>query len=361
MNFAYDSLSGNVNFVSGPEKNCGKTTFMVAALTAWRQQHPGQSPALMTVGYDGETRDLLSGVRKPAVPVCAGDYFITTEHFLRASGCAAEIIDLVPGSTALGRCCMARAQRDGMAALVGPEGNSAVAAAIGLLRGSCPDRTIMVDGAINRITQLASVPDARLIYVLRVDRSSLNRSLERLQRLSLLLRLPLGEAVSAAGADPMGRETVSAAGADPRGGEEVSAAGADPRSGEAVSAMGSDPMGRETVSAAGSDPEVLYLPGALTLETLQTLPVRCRALMVDDFTKIFLGAAELRSLLRTHQLYVRNAISCSGIVVITRGLGDSELDSRLDDEYLRSLISYNPHRQVLLPSDAGIGSIKWSL
>ncbi|MBU0934564.1 MAG: hypothetical protein KKI09_01480 [Spirochaetes bacterium] len=340
MNFAYDSLSGNVNFVSGPEKNCGKTSFMVAALTAWRKQHPGQSPALMTVGYDGETRDLLSGVRKPAVPVCAGDYFITTERFLRSSGCAAEIIDVVPGSTALGRCCMARAQRDGMAALVGPEGNSAVAAAIGLLRENCPDRTIMVDGAINRITQLASVPDARLIYVLRVDRSSLNRSLERLQRLSLLLRLSLVDSV--------------AMGSDPRGGKAVSGAGSDPRGGEAVSVRGADPGCAEPVSGAEAAPEALYLPGALTLETLQTLPIRCRALLVDDFTKIFLGAAELRSFLRTRQLYVRNAIRCSGIVVITRGLTDSELDDRIDDAYLRGLISYNLHRQDQLQPDAGI-------
>jgi len=354
MNFAYDSLSGNVNFVSGPEKNCGKTSFMVAALTAWRKQHPEQNPALMTVGYDGETRDLLSGVRKPAVPVCAGDFFITTERFLRSSGCAAEIVDVVPGSTALGRCCMARAQRDGMAALVGPEGNSAVAAAIGLLRENCPDRTIMVDGAINRITQLASVPDARLIYVLRVDRSSLNRSLERLQRLSLLLRLPLADSVSAMGSDPRGGEAVSGAGSDPQGGKAVSGMGSDPRGGEAVSVRGADPGCAEPVSGAEAAPEALYLPGALTLETLQTLPIRCRALLVDDFTKIFLGAAELRSFLRTRQLYVRNAIRCSGIVVITRGLTDSELDDRIDDAYLRGLISYNLHRQDQLQPDAGI-------
>jgi len=84
---------GRVTFVTGAEKHCGKTTFMnraaqLARRGAAAEGRPG--PALLTVGYDGEARDFLSGARKPAVPVAAGDIIVTTERF--AKPCCPEIL-----------------------------------------------------------------------------------------------------------------------------------------------------------------------------------------------------------------------------------------------------------------------------
>jgi|GEM_PF-4358029 len=65
-----EDFLGRVTFVTGPEKHCGKTTFMNRAAEIARRGAraaglPG--PALLTVGYDGEARDFLSGARKPAL------------------------------------------------------------------------------------------------------------------------------------------------------------------------------------------------------------------------------------------------------------------------------------------------------
>jgi len=284
------NLAGQLVFISGPEKNCGKTTTMLALAADLRRSDPDRPLALLTVGYDGEARDLLSGARKPGVSVAKCDYFVTTERFLRTAGLCAEIVDTVPGGNALGRCCIARAGRSGLVALVGPEGNSAVALALERLRELAPNATILVDGAINRITQLSGIADAKLVYVLRVEPSSLERSLDRLRRLSLLLQLPL--------ADP----------------------------------------------AESPGPTAIYLNGALTTESRQSLPPR-EPVLVDDFTKIFLDLAELRSLLRERRLYVRSAVHCAAVVAITRGLDDILFKNRLADAFLDKYLLFNPYRQ----------------
>jgi hypothetical protein len=151
----------------------------------------------MTVGYDGEARDFLTGVRKPAVPVCCGDVFVTAERFLRQSGTCPEILDVAPGVGALGRLCIARASRDGVVALVGPEGNKAVAWILEtLVDGGLAD-TVLVDGAINRITQAASRKAARFVYVLRVDRAGLRRAWTGFAASVALMALPVAGPVVA--------------------------------------------------------------------------------------------------------------------------------------------------------------------
>ena len=176
-----EAYPGTVMFISGPEKHCGKTTFMNRAMLLARRgtTMAGKAPpAVMTVGYDGEVRDYLTGVRKPAVPISCGDVFVTAERFLRQSGTCPEILDVAPGAGVLGRLCIARASRDGVVALVGPEGNKAVAWILeSLVEGGLAD-TVLVDGAINRITQAASRSSARFVYVLRVDRAGLHRAVE---------------------------------------------------------------------------------------------------------------------------------------------------------------------------------------
>ncbi|HAP44640.1 MAG: hypothetical protein A2087_13165 [Spirochaetes bacterium GWD1_61_31] len=316
MKRAFDpaALTGQVTFVTGPEKNCGKTSFLLAALAAWRQARAeaGRSwpLALLTVGYDGEVRDWLSGQRKPGAPLQVGDYYITVERFLRAGGCCPEIVALVPGSGALGRCCIARATRPGLAALVGPEGNAGLGAAIAWLRAELAGCTILVDGAINRITQLAAVPDARLAYVLRLDRAGLNRAVERLQRLALLLQLP---------AAPAGETALALEAA-------------------------ADQAGAAIADQASADPALYSLADALTSESLQRLPAACRRLVVEDFTKIFLTAAELRAGLAGRQLYSRAAIECVALVAVTRGVDDDEVARRLPDPFIQQRLLFNPYR-----------------
>ena len=187
-----EDFLGRVTFVTGPEKHCGKTTFMNRAAELARRgaRAAGRpAPALMTVGYDGESRDFLSGARKPAIPVTAGDILVTAGRF--AMPCSPEILDVLPGSSTLGRLCIARATRGATVALVGPENNALVGWTIRRIVGEGLTDTVLVDGAINRMTQAASMPGARFVYVLRVDGAGLERAISRMRRLAALVRLPL--------------------------------------------------------------------------------------------------------------------------------------------------------------------------
>ncbi|HUW70849.1 MAG TPA: hypothetical protein VMX33_11520 [bacterium] len=282
-----EDFLGRVTFVTGPEKHCGKTTFMNRAAELARRGarasgRPG--PALLTAGYDGESRDFLSGARKPAVPVWAGDFVLTTERFARP--CFPEIIDVLPGHTALGRLCVARARRASVVALVGPDGNSQIAWAIDRIVAEGLTDTVLVDGAINRITQVASINGARFVYVLRVDRSTLAQALAKVRRIGMLIGLPI---------------------------------------------------------AAEASSEAFWLDDALTAETVARLPAGAREVVVEDLTKVFLGDSELRAFIRERALRVRRSISFGGFVVSCRGLCDDEFLGALDDERLAGMIAFNPY------------------
>ncbi len=295
---AAEDFLGRVTFITGPGKHCGKTTFMNrAAELARRGARLGglPGPALLTVGYDGEARDYMSGARKPGVPVCRGDIVVTNERFARC--CLPEIVDLVPGSTALGRLCLARAGRAGTVALVGAEGNSLVAWSIRrILDGGLGD-TVLVDGAINRLTQVASIPEARFVYAMRVDRVNLDRSIAQVRRIFRLVNLPV-----------------------------------------------------VTESEPGlhdGSPAVLRLDDALTAETAARLPASVKTIIVEDFTKIFLDATELAAFERERQLKVERSIGFAGFVVACRGVSDGEFISRIADETITPLITFNPYESAV--------------
>ncbi|HRW24788.1 MAG TPA: hypothetical protein P5298_10290 [Spirochaetia bacterium] len=292
-----EDFVGRVTFVTGPEKHCGKTTFMnrAAALARRGARESGRAaPALLTVGYDGEARDFLSGARKPAVPVEPGDLVVTTERFARP--CSPEILDALPGSTALGRLCVARAGRPATVALVGPEGNSLVAWAVRRILDDGLADTVLVDGAINRVTQAASIDGARFVYAVRVDAAGLDRSVSRVRRMAALAGLPLASADAPAG-----------------GGE----------------------------GACGS----VAVSGALTAETAARLPPSAEEVVVDDFTKVFLSDAELAAFTRGRRLLVARRVEFGGFVVACRGLSDDAFLERLADDSIAAAVAFNPYEE----------------
>jgi len=295
LDMAKDFL-GKVTFITGPGKHCGKTTFMNrAAVLARRQARKAGSPglALLTVGYDGEVREFLSGTRKPAVPVEAGDIVLTTENFARS--CAPEILDLVPGSTALGKLCIARAGRAATVALVGPEGNSMVAWSVRRILEEGFGDTVFVDGAINRLTQVASIPGAQFVYVMHVEKANLERSLAQIRRMSKLGGLPIA------------------------------------------------PTGVDGFDTVDSTPGLYRLTDALTVDTAARIPATVHSVVVEDLTKVFLSDAELAAFQRDRTLLVERSIGFSGFVVSCRGISDCEFVDILADSSIARYVFFNPY------------------
>lgn len=312
------SWSGRTLFAAGPGKDAGKTTFLVraAALARRAAAEAGlKPPGLLSVGYDGEARDYLSGACKPTVPVEAGDVYVTAERFLRQGGASPEILEASPGRSALGRLCVARATRAGRAALVGPEGNGIVAELLSIILDGGLASVALVDGSVNRITQIASRRDALMAYALRIDRGNQDSSLDALRRVALLLGLPLAGGLRGAGM---------------AGGDGANLAG--------------------TPDMANAPP-AFELDGALTASSAATLPKEARAVIVGDFTKVFLDYRALLAFMRTRSLLVRSRPEFAGFVAVTRGLSDEAVLGRLsgDDEPtlggkpLAEWIRFNPY------------------
>ncbi len=314
MRYEGAGFLGQVSFITGPGKDSGKTAFMNrAAFLARRAAREAglPPPALLTAGYDGDTRDFLSGARKPSVPVEAGDLFVSAERFLREGGSSPEILDAAPGRSALGRLCVARAHRAGAVALVGPGSNAQLDWLLARVvdEGLCS--CALVDGAVNRITPLAGRPDATLIYSLRVDRAGLESALAKIRRMALLMDLPLA-------AEPAAQRGDGPPAARAKDGAVTAAAG------------------------------VYALEGALTADTLSLVPKEARTLAIDDFTKVFLDYAALKALLRERSLQVRRRPRFRGFSLITRGLPDSLALERLKGLTILGLpiegyLGFNPY------------------
>jgi hypothetical protein len=313
------ACSGQVTFVTGPTKQCGKTTFMNRAMQLARRDCAARGlapPAMLTAGYDGEVRDYISGARKTVVPVCAGDIFVTAQSSLATGGGCPELLDLVPGCTALGCLCIVRATRDGTATLVGPEGNTSIAWVLERLVGGGLTSTVLVDGAFNRITPVASWSGSRFVYVMQITPASLRAGLDSIRRLGILLDLPVRTAL------PGSTQSTAA------------------------SSQGM-PL---PVTQSWS------LDGPLTARTAASLPQAVQHVVIDDFTKVFLDYSELLAFVRGHSLSVRRKIGFGGFVVSCRGIGEDRFLATLADDRLAGFVIFNPYRAAAASPEARTGS-----
>lgn len=235
-------VAGAVTAVTGFEKGSGKTTFLGLLLRHARRAGPA---AVFTIGVDA------------AVRVEPGDVVLTTEPMARSSEARFEVLDTVPGRAAMGRLLLGRARRGGAVTLVGSEHFSALSDAIGRVRREGWADSVLIDGAVNRLTQVSALGDVQFTFAVRVTRSNLRRAAERVKGLADLAALPQG------------------------------------REGHRVE-------------------------GPLTPEVLEALPPATRALSVGDFTKVLLDPPTLQRTLERYRLSVRKAFGLLGFAVALR-------------------------------------------
>ena len=281
-------LIGATTFIVGSDKHAGKTTLLNYCLRRLR----GRTPlAYLSVGVDGEGRDALSGVPKPHVTAEAGDWLVTAEQALRRGDVSAEIRDVFPFETVLGAPVLARVVRGGPVELIGPGSNAALAHILAHLVTDAGIETVLVDGAINRITPVAASTQAACVYVLRVDRAGLPRAIDRMRRLACLQAVPVAR----------------------------------------------DDVG---------DDAIRVLDGALTAEKAAELDAGCRTLIVEDFSHVFLTYAELRDLQRRVALRFRRQVAMRAFVINLSDVSQDEFLARLTDTGIMEKVIFNPYQEV---------------
>lgn len=276
-----DEAVGAVTAITGFEKGSGKTTFLSHALTVLRAAGP---VAVFSIGVDGARQAPTPGV-PPDLRVEAGDVVLTTEAFARSSEASLEVLEDLPGRSSLGRLFLGRVRRGGSVTLVGPEHLGVLAEAIAQVRREGWAVSVLVDGAVNRITQVAALGDLGFIYTARVDPGNLGRVAARLDHLGRLAALPV---------DP-------------------------------------EPAGA-----------TLRLEGPLGVAQVAGLPLGLTRLSLQDVTKVFLEPAEFRRALDRLAISVRQTFHLRGLAVTLRDLTRLEFLAAIDPA-LHSAVLWNPH------------------
>ncbi len=305
----------SVNLVTGPGAASGKTTFTRNAIAAVHGQN--RSVAVLAVGLEG---DRAAGVGAGALPGIAtgssagfsargfagagsikntlpaaskflfqpGDVFMTTSAYLEAADCQPEILDVLPGSSALGRLALARARRSGSAALVGTEHNEYLALAVSRILENQWASTIFIDGALNRITQAASVGNAQLFYCARVSRSECKSLIDKMRYLLELLSLPLYRSDTDRGED-----------------------------------------------------KAVFIDGALTDSVADRLCNIDGIVVVRDFSRIFLDPQAFRRFGGGAKICVRNRVQFGGFSIILRSISKDEFEKLAGSELTEKIVSWN--------------------
>ena len=269
-------VAGAVTAVAGFDRGSGKTTFLNLALARARASGPA---AVFTIGVDGARKAGEDGRSGGEIRVEPGDVVMTTESLARDSDARFEVLDAVPGRTALGRLLVARTVRAGSVTLVGAGHLSTLAQVITQVRAEGWAHSVLVDGAVGRITQVSALGQAQFVFTVRVEPASLPRATARIRALAALAALPEG----------------------------------------------------------GPEP----LPGPITLDTLKALPPGTQALAAEDFTRFFLEPEDVLRTLARYRCSVRRTFRLLGFAVTLRGVSRPAFLEALGPEAAAGVL-FNP-------------------
>lgn len=262
-------LSNKTTFIVGNKKNSGKTTFLNSVLPGLRKKG---KVAYLSIGVDGETRDQIFGFDKPRVFAVAGDYLVTAEEALKVTKATFRILKTFPYRTVLGRPRLVQVTGDGPVELIGPENNIQLSKILAYIHKT-GIRTVLVDGAINRITQVASFKDAQFVFICRVDARTVDSAADELKRIVELSRI-------------------------------------------------------KCATGTGH----YRIDGALTRSKAQNIDASVKKVVVDDFTKVFLTYTELRRFQASHKLYFRTGFKLALCVINLFGVPDRDFFRALNNK-----------------------------
>lgn len=242
----FKKLLNKTTFIVGNKKNSGKTTFLNSALVALRG---AGKIAYLSIGVDGETKDQIFGFSKPKVMTEKGDFVVTLESALKYTRATYKLLKIFPYKTVLGRPVLLEIKSRGSIEIIGPENNTQLKEILEHLSKKRKIKTILIDGAINRITQVSAFDNAYFVFILRVDRDRVQSSADELKKMFML--------VSISKVSPKVLKSY----------------------------------------------ETVRISGALTKQKGDAFSHVAKNILVEDFTKVFLTYRELVSLLRGHKLF----------------------------------------------------------
>ena len=282
--YLLQKLQDKTAFIAGNAKNAGKTTFLNYLLPILRTS--GNPLVYTSIGVDGEDFDRITSQRKPQIVAVAGDFVVTTSKALQNKGF--QLVEAFPFNTTAGQIVMGKATRKTPIELIGPEDNDSLASILEVIKTRNQITTILIDGAINRITQLASAANPVYVFVATVDSRNVNEIMSELKRLSVLNEIPVWDKIA-------------------------------------------------------TDSEEIQ--GALTETRLTLISASCNSLVVRDFTKIFLTLRSLLNLLQTRKIYFKNRFPMLFCVLNLKDISRQQCEDHLNKIGFSIDVLFNPYQQ----------------
>ena len=128
-------------------KNAGKTTVLNRIIEECFAH--GETPALTSIGRDGERSDVVTSTQKPAIFVYDGTIIATAETLLLLGDVSREVLDTTGMPTPMGEVVIMRAKSDGLVQIAGPSMTAQLKALKERLFELGAKRVFM-DGALSR-------------------------------------------------------------------------------------------------------------------------------------------------------------------------------------------------------------------
>ncbi len=280
-----EQFRDKVTFISGSSKNAGKTTFLNYLLPRLRE---GGNFAFLTIGIDGERKDHIWGTDKPQIETLVGDYLLTSEYLMNKSDALFEVLQVFPWKTVLGKLLFLKTRRSGFIELAGPENNEQLGQIIEYIRTDCRIESMLIDGAVNRVTQIASIKNSKFYYVSSLQPSNYKSSLNKLRVIWELSR-------------------------------------------------------QERVDSMIEGEGVYCHRGAFTKKNMIGLDDSCRSVILDDFTKVFLEYSELQKFLESRKMSFINTIKLVAFVFILYDIDKNNVLEDLNEMAINCPFIFNPY------------------
>lgn len=208
--------------IIGMGKNAGKTT-VLGRLLGLLAEDPARTPALTSIGRDGEATDVVTGTKKPGIWVREGTLVATAADLLRVSDISREILDTTGVHTPLGEVIVLRALSDGFVEVAGPSMNEQLTALARHLRALGGD-PVLIDGAIGRKSLAApAVSEGTILCAGASYDRDMDRVIEDTAYACQLLALPVAEPGEGGGRHALAGAATDASvrALSPREGDEV--------------------------------------------------------------------------------------------------------------------------------------------
>jgi hypothetical protein len=198
----------------------------------------------------------------------------------------------------LGRPVLVRIERPGLIEIVGPDNNAQLGKILKYVHENIGARTILVDGAINRVTQVTAIGEAQFVYTVKVERARLQSAAEEMKRIYELSRVGM-----------------------------------------------SSPRKRGSHDCTGDSRfrgnDTLFIAGALTRAKADKIPGHIKNVVVEDFTKVFLTYKELVNFQKRHKLFYGTGFRLVLIVANLFDIAKKEFTPLVGRLVPKKMIIYN--------------------